>query len=247
MERHQPNKMKASFVKIKGISIALTICAVTLLSANSVRRARVNPKDGLAYVWIPSGTYWTGCLQGDAQCIGWERTRAEIRIEEGFWIGQTEVTQAAYKKVMDAEPSSYHGANLPVERVGWSDAMAYCNRIGMRLPTESEWEYAAYGGTTELPKEPLNLIAWYDPNSNDTTHPVGTKLPNGFGVFDMLGNVWEWVSDVGTIDVNGAIPNARVLKGGSFFNSARDIRVSDRLGAPIDLRHRDVGFRCAGI
>jgi formylglycine-generating enzyme required for sulfatase activity len=98
MERHQPNKMKASFVKIKGISIALTICAVTLLSANSVRRARVNPKDGLAYVWIPSGTYWTGCLQGDAQCIGWERTRAEIRIEEGFWIGQTEVTQAAYKE-----------------------------------------------------------------------------------------------------------------------------------------------------
>jgi len=233
-------------LKMTGFPIVLAMVAVVLFSVNTAPHKRINHKDGLTYVWIPPGTYWTGCLPGDAQCIGWERKRVEVRIGAGFWMGQTEVTQAAYKKVMDADPSVYHGENLPVDRVGWSDGAEYCNRIGMRLPTESEWEYAAYGGTAELPKEPLNLIAWYDPNSNDTTHPVGTKRPNGFGLFDMLGNVWEWVSDVGTIDVNGAIPNARVLKGGSFYNAARDIRVSDRLGAPIDLRHRDVGFRCVG-
>jgi formylglycine-generating enzyme len=232
-------------LKMRRSSIAFVMTAVILLSANTARRSKVNPKDDLTYVWISPGTYWTGCLPGNVQCIGWERKRAEVRIDKGFWIGQTEVTQAAYKKVMNADPSYYHGANLPVERVGWSDATAYCSRVGMRLPTESEWEYAAYGGTTELPKESVGAIAWYDPNSNDTTHPVGTKSPNGFGLFDMLGNVWEWVADVGTIDVGGVIPEARVLKGGSFYNSARDIRVANRLGAPIDLRHRDVGFRCA--
>jgi len=231
---------------LRSFLIVLAICEATALSADIAHRSRVNSKDGLTYIWISPGTYWAGCLPGDAQCIGWERKRAEVRIAKGFWIGQTEVTQAAYKKVMNAGPSYYHGANLPVDRVGWSDATAYCSRIGMRLPTESEWEYAAYGGTTELPKESVDSIAWYDPNSNDTTHPVGTKLPNGFGLFDMLGNVWEWVADVGTIDVGGAIPKARVLKGGSFYNPAREIRVADRLGAPIDLRHRDVGFRCVG-
>lgn len=232
-------------LKIRHSSIAFVVSAVILFSANTSHRSRVNLKDGLAYIWISPGKYWTGCLPGDTRCIGWERKRAEVRIEKGFWIGQTEVTQAAYKKVMNTDPSYYPGANLPVERVGWTDATTYCSQVGMRLPTESEWEYAAYGGTVELPKEPVDSIAWYDSNSQDTTHTVGTKPPNGFGLFDMLGNVWEWVADVGTIDVNGKIPEAKVLKGGSFYNSVRDIRVADRLGAPADLRHRDVGFRCA--
>jgi formylglycine-generating enzyme len=109
----------------------------------------------------------------------------------------------------------------------------------MRLPTEPEWEYAAYGGTAELPKQPLTSLAWYDPNSNDSTHPVATRLPNGYGLWDMLGNVWEWVQDA------GIEPGEHILKGGSFYNISRDVRVSVRLGAPPDLRHRDIGFRCA--
>jgi hypothetical protein len=149
------------------------------------------------------------------------------------------VTWTAYKRVMDAAPSYYKGANLPADRVGWTDATTYCSRIGMRLPTESEWEYAACGGTAELPKEPLASLAWYDPNSRDTTHPVATKLPNGYGLWDMLGNVWEWVQDVGRGH------GEHILKGGSFYNVARDVRVSGRLSAPPDLRHRDIGFPCA--
>jgi formylglycine-generating enzyme len=219
------------------------VLVLVILTANSAAASgnpqKANAKDGLAYVRIRAGSYFTGCLPGDAECYGLERRRQEIRITTGFWIGRTEVTQAAYRRVMHADPGFYHGADLPVDRVGWPDAMKYCGRIGMRLPTESEWEYAAYGGTTQLPQEALASVAWYDANSGDTTHPAGQKVPNGYGLYDMLGNVWEWVADP------GLSPGERVLKGGSFYNIARDVRVSNRLSAPPDLRHRDLGFRCA--
>lgn len=136
------------------------------------------------------------------------------------------MTQAAYKRVMGADPSRYKGADRPVDSVGWNDATDYCSRTGMRLPTESEWEWAAYGGTAELPRQPLDTIAWLDANSNDSTHPGAAKLPNGYGLFDMLGNVWEWVQDA------GRGPGDHVLKGGSFYNIARDVRVSGRMSSP---------------
>lgn len=199
----------------------------------------MNLRDGQTYRWIPPGDYFTGCLPGDSECYGLERRWQKIVIAHGFWIGRTEVTQAAYKRVMDADPSRYKGVDRPVDSVGWNDATAYCSRVGMRLPTESEWEWAAYGGTAELPREPLAAIAWYDSNSNDSTHPVATKLPNGYGLWDMLGNVWEWVQDA------GREPGEHILKGGSFYNISRDVRVSGRMSAPPDLRHRDLGFRCA--
>lgn len=208
-------------------------------SASPKSSSKVNPRDGLNYQWIPPSSYYTGCLPHDTDCYGLERQRSKITIAQGFWIGRTEVTQAAYMRVMNAAPSRYKGSDRPVDSVGWNDATTYCSRIGMRLPTEAEWEWAAYGGTAELPKKPLGVYAWYDSNSNDSTHPVASKLPNGFGLWDMLGNVWEWVQDA------GRGPGEHVLKGGSFYNIARDIRVSGRLSAPPDLRHRDLGFRCA--
>ena len=156
----------------------LTLFAIVMLSvvsAPAMQKERVKGEDGLTYVWIPPGAYWTGCLDGDKNCIGDERKSARITINAGFWIAQTEVTQSAYDMVMHAAPSYYNGSHLPVERVSWSDAETYCHRIGMRLPTESEWEYAAYGGTAHLPRESLAVIAWYDPNSGDRTHPVRGK------------------------------------------------------------------------
>lgn len=183
----------------------------TGLPATPDGASRVNLKDGLSYEWIPPGSYFTGCLAGDTDCYGLERRRERITIAQGFWIGRTEVTQAAYMRVMNAAPSRYKGDDRPVDSVGWNDATTYCGRIGMRLPTESEWEWAAYGGVAELPKEPLGASAWYGPNSDDSTHLVATKLPNGYGLWDMLGNVWEWVQDA------GRGPGEHVLKGGSFI------------------------------
>lgn len=212
---------------------------VAVSPATPESSSKVNSLDGLTYQWIPPGSYSTGCLPGDEECYGLERPREKITIARAFWIGRTEVTQAAYKRVMDANPSHYKGTDLPVDSVGWTDAKAYCERVGMRLPTESEWEWAAYGGFAELPKQPLGAIAWYDRNSNDSTHPVASKASNGYGLWDMLGNVWEWVQDA------GRGPGEHVLKGGSFYNISRDVRVSARMSAPPELRHRDLGFRCA--
>jgi formylglycine-generating enzyme required for sulfatase activity len=209
-----------------------------LLHAAPPVSPKINSHDGLIYQWIPPGTYISGCLPADKQCYGLERPAEKITIARGFWMGRTEVTQAAYRRVMHADSSRYKGANLPMDSVSWTDATTYCERVGMRLPTESEWEWAAYGGAAELPKQPIAAIAWYDANSNDSTHPVASKSPNGYGLCDTLGNVWEWVQDA------GRGPGNHVLKGGSFYNIPRDVRVSGRMSAPADLRHRDLAFRC---
>ena len=239
-ERHTVLRFWSPNGKFRTTGLPILVAALTAVLLAAPRgSSKVNPRDGLTYQWIPPGSYFTGCLPEDRECYGLERHREKIVVASGFWIGRTEVTQAAYKRVMNAAPSFYKGADFPADRVGWTDATAYCSRIGMRLPTESEWEWAAYGGTAEVPTEPLGSLAWYDPNSNDTTHPVATRLPNGFGLRDMLGNVWEWVQDA------GKGPGEHILKGGSFYNTSRDVRVSGRLSAPPDLRHRDIGFRCA--
>jgi formylglycine-generating enzyme required for sulfatase activity len=203
-------------------------------------RERINSVDGLSYVWIEPGSYFTGCVPRDSECIGRERPRQRIVIEKGFWIGRTEVTQTAYQRVMISNPSRYRGSELPVEQVDWDSAQRYCTAVGMRLPTESEWEFAALGGMDGPRYGPLESIAWYDSNSNDQTHPVGQKMPNAYGLFDMLGNVWEWVSAPSL-----TVTDRRIMKGGSFYNLARNLRVAERETPLHTMRHRNVGFRCA--
>jgi formylglycine-generating enzyme required for sulfatase activity len=127
-----------------------------------------------------------------------------------------------------------------VDQASWHDAVQYCAAIGMRLPTEREWEFAARAGAPASRYAPLDEIAWYDANSGDQTHPVAQKRPNGFGLYDMLGNQWEWVQD--SYRPN---PEKRILRGGSFYNVARDLRVSNRLWAYPEIAHRNMGFRCA--
>jgi len=178
---------------------------------SSLPRDRTNPRDGLKVVWIAPGSYITGCTDTDKECMGGgrERPKQKIVLERGFWMDRTEVTQLAYQKIMGTNTSRYPGAHHPVEQVDWKSAREYCQAVGMRLPTESEWEFAATGKIPEPRYGPLDAIAWYDPNSDDSTHDVGLKQPNSYGLFDMLGNVWEWVEDQSNVD-----PNRKIMKGG---------------------------------
>lgn len=204
-------------------------------------KTRHDSTDGLIYVWIPPGSYQMGCSAGDRECFTWEMPARQMKIERGFWIGQTEVTQRAYEKVMGTNPSRYRGADRPADQISWFQARKYCGAVGMRLPTEAEWEYAARAGDGRARYGGIESIAWYDGNSGGQSHAVASKQPNGFGLYDMLGNMWEWVED----DFS-AQPGKKILRGGSFYNLARDVRVSNRLWASPETNHRNMGVRCAG-
>jgi formylglycine-generating enzyme len=214
------------------------IAAALALTLHAANRTKVNPADGLRYVWIAPGKFMIGCADAPQECFTWELSPHLVEIKPGFWIGQTEVTQQAYQRVSGKNPSMYRGPRLPVDQVGWDDAKQYCEQVGMKLPTEAQWEFAARAGTTESRYGPVEDIAWFDGNSEDHTHEVAKKRPNAYGLFDMIGNMWEWVEDSYTAD-------KKILKGGSFYNLARDLRVSNRLWATPDTRHRNMGFRCA--
>lgn len=224
---------------LMGAASWLALSAALNPSAES--KTRINAKDGLTYVWISPGTYIMGCRAAKSECFRWELPARPVTLRAGFWTGQTEVTQEAYRIVIGKNPSRYRGSSLPVDQVSWFNARAYCEAIGMRLPAEAEWEYAARGGATGPRYASLDSIAWYDGNSHDRTHPVAQKNPNAFGLYDMLGNLWEWVDDRYEAD-----PSKRMLRGGSFYNLARDLRVSNRLWASPQTAHRNMGFRCAG-
>jgi formylglycine-generating enzyme required for sulfatase activity len=181
-----------------------------------------------------------GCSPGDNECYNDEKPPKTVQIPSGFWIGQTEVTQAAWLKVMSGKsPSKFKGDRLPVERVTFDQADDYCRKIGGSLPTEQQWEYAARAGSTAAPYGSLDAVAWYSGNSGNTTHPVGQKQANAFGLYDMLGNVWEWTS-------SEYAPGLKVVRGGSWYNDSRLVRASLRSRDELATRGDNLGFRCAG-
>ena len=200
---------------------------------------RVNPADGLTYVFIPPGKFVMGCSPGDSERFDDEKPPHPEQIMNGFWLGQTPVTQAAWVKVMGGNASHFKGDRLPVENVDWTQAGDYCKAIGGRLPTEMEWEYAVRAGTTGGRYGLLDDVAWYWDNSGGTTHPVGLKQANAFGLYDMLGNVWEWVSDEYEAGHD-------VVRGGSWSDLSRFVRASYRGWSEPTRRDVNLGFRCVG-
>ena len=235
----------------------------------------------LRMIWIEPGTFKMGSDRNETDRDD-DEFQHDVTLTQGYWLGKYEVTQAQYEAVMGSNPSEFTGADLPVEKVSWNDAMNFCARLTeiervagrlpegyeYTLPTEAQWEYACRAGTRDAlydGSSPVSSewyagewyagrnLAWFDGNSQGTTHPVGQKLPNAWGLYDMYGNVWEWCSDwygdYPTSDVNdptGAIFNwARVDRGGAWNSSADRCRSAVRgYGGP-DYHLNNVGFRVA--
>jgi formylglycine-generating enzyme required for sulfatase activity len=191
-----------------------------------------------------------------------DEAQHSVSLPQGFWLSDHETTQAEYEAVMGNNPSNWKGLNLPVEQVSWDDAVAYCKKLtqreraagritaqqAYRLPTEAEWEYAARAGTTGARYGELDAIAWHGGNSGDQTHPVKQKAANAWGLYDMMGNVWEWCSDwyeespSGSVTVPSSNSN-RVDRGGSWYFGARFVRSADRGRFIPGFRFNDLGFR----
>ena len=220
---------------------------------------KVNPRDGQSYVWIAPGRFVMGCSPGDPACADDEKPAHVVVIARGYWLGRTEVTAAQFLKTgseQRSKPSTDEAAGMPITGVDWSEAKAYCTRVGGRLPTEAEWEYAARAGETTRYYGELTAIAWFADNSGERPRPVGTRTPNAFGLYDMLGNVSEWVldryynayddtSDPQAPDQPLAGNASAVARGGSWISDATGARVSRRLELPPDASEPHVGLRCA--
>jgi formylglycine-generating enzyme required for sulfatase activity len=229
-------------------------------SASLQPKIWLNPIDGQKYVWIVPGTFMMGCSPGDSECEDNEKPAHPVDIETGFWLGQTEVTIAAYQKfaVKHAlKVPSGEGA-LPLTGLTWANAKQYCAAIGGRLPSEAEWEFAARAGSSQAYYGMVPKIAWYGENSGDAPHAVGSKQPNAWGLYDMLGNVKEWVLDryykkyylespaTGANVEQPLAPNATaVARGGFWGNEATYLRVSRRSEQENDSADGTIGFRCA--
>ena len=134
------------------------------------------------HIWIEPGKFMMGCADGPHECFDWELSPHLVEIKSGFWIGKTEVTQQAYQRVTGKNPSLYRGPRLPVDQIGWDDAKRYCEQVGMDLPTEVQWEFAARGGRTESRYGPIEEIAWFDANAGNHTHEAAKKQPNAYGL-----------------------------------------------------------------
>ncbi|MEM6699370.1 MAG: SUMF1/EgtB/PvdO family nonheme iron enzyme [Bacteroidota bacterium] len=215
-------------------------------------------------VSIPSGTFTMGCTseQGN-DCDDDEKPTRQVSIS-GFKMGKYEVTQEEWRAVMGSDPPDlrFKGCDrCPVESVSWNDAQDFIKKLNQmtgqryRLPSEAEWEYAARGGQSYkyAGSNDINEVAWYSGNSNDKTHELGGKKKNGYGLYDMSGNVYEWCQDSWHSSYEGgpstgkawesSSGSSRVHRGGSWSSSAGSCRVSNRGSDSPDDRGYDLGFR----
>jgi len=215
-----------------------------------------------------------------------EQPQHTVKVTHPFYLGTHQVTQGQYQAVMGENPSYIKGSDdLPVENVSWLDAVKFCNKLserekrtpfyrivgakvtvaggnGYRLPTEAEWEYAGRAKSTTLypfgdDASKLGEHAWSDGNSERKTHPVGQKLPNAWGLYDMLGNVWEWCADGYDEKYYASSPSAdppgapeashRVIRGGSWFYYPWDCRLAYRSWRMPEYRNDYLGFRLAAV
>jgi len=224
-------------------------------SSQNVSTIQIEPE----MVLIPAGEFMMGSNESDD-----EKPAHKIYLD-AFYLGKFEVTQKEWKAVMGISPSLWNGDDLPIEQVGWDDVQEYLRKLSemtgqkYRLPTEAEWEYACRAGTTSKyyygdDVGRLEEYVWFDENSIGITHPVGQKKPNAWGLYDMLGNVWEFCQDcydknyysksVDRNPVNSVQGKYRVIRGGYWGHDVSNLRCADRfsISSPYD-RSNCIGFR----
>ncbi|MBN2852087.1 MAG: SUMF1/EgtB/PvdO family nonheme iron enzyme [Clostridia bacterium] len=218
-----------------------------------------NEMHNLNLIKIPAGII---SLRDDRIKRKWD-----MRIES-FYLSSYPVTQKLYHEITGQSPSNYVGDNNPVENVSWIDAVSFCNLLsakmnltpfylftdnldevlcdygsgGFRLPTDAEWEFACKAGTGKVRYGELDSIAWYIKNAEGKTHEVGKKKPNSYGLYDMLGNVWEWCFDIYDKEKYGSY---RILRGGGWCDQERGCLATNRRRSHPTFKIDDLGFRIA--
>jgi formylglycine-generating enzyme required for sulfatase activity len=223
---------------------------------------------GMEFVLIPAGEFMMGSADDDPNAHDNEKPAHKVTIGKAFYLGKYAVTLAQWEAVMGYDPSRFRDdPRYPVENVSWYDVQEFIQCLNRkeghdryRLPTEAEWEYACRAGSSSAfsfgdDGDRLARHAWYEENSKDGRHPVGELAPNTWGLYDMHGNVWEWVQDAydrayyrrsPSVDPRG--PDAglrRVIRGGDWRHGAQDCRSAARVGDRPDYRYDDIGFRLA--
>lgn len=222
--------------------------------------------------WIPPGKFLMGSPNDEPGRWEGEGPQHEVLISRGFWFGETPVTQAQWEALRAENPSHFRGKERPVEEVRWHAALAYCQALAgrlptlyPRLPTEAEWEYACRAGTLgafcdgsactkPIGKDPaLERLGWYERNIGYETQPVRQKERNGWGLFDVHGNVWEWCAD-GPRDYELRVEHDprgpdegafRVVRGGAWDQPAKACRAAHRIAFEPGYRRFNLGFRLA--
>ena len=228
--------------------------------------------------WIPPGRFWMGAPDDEPGRWSAEGPVHEVVIGQGYWLFDTPCTQALWEAVMGDNPSHFKGQDRPVEQVEWHQARAFAEALQQRLaeqaagehddggrivlPSEAQWEYACRAGGQSPwyfgdDEAGLGEHAWLLGNAGGETHPVGQKRPNRWGLYDMLGNVWEWTGDHWHDSYVGAPSDgspwdddpgaARVIRGGGWDDPAQYCRCAVRYGDHPDNRVLDLGFRCARV
>jgi formylglycine-generating enzyme required for sulfatase activity len=219
---------------------------------------------GMKFRLLPAGSFAMGSPENEANRNS-DETQRTITLTKPFHLGVTEITQAQWLAVMDTRPSDFEGANLPVEQVSYDDATEFCKKLSAtnpkwdyRLPTEAEWEYACRAGTTTAyywGDASPDDYAWHEGNSDEKTHPIATKKPNAWGLYDMSGNVWEWC-----LDMFGAYPMDQktdptgttfgilnVRRGGCWYMPIHRARSAYRYADGAFCRYNRMGFRVVAL
>jgi len=227
----------------------------------AVNIAGVEPR----FRYCAPGTFMMGSPASEHGRDDAEGPQHEVTLTQGFWLCEAPVTQLQWGAVTGSNPSQFKGNDLPVETVSWHDCEAWMAEasargggLDLRFPTEAEWEYACRAGTTGPTYRggndatTLDAIAWYRANSGGKTHAVKQKAPNPWGLYDMLGNVWEWCADnkrpysaSAVVDPSGGLGAGLVSRGGSWAGDAQYARAAPRISFTPANQDLGLGFRLA--